>query len=58
MPRLIYCAVHSLGLLFALYRIQGMGLLPTSASDWISSLRPPHALEHAAHSLLGGGGGQ
>lgn len=33
-PRLMYCAIHAAGLLFAVYRINMMGLLPTNLSDW------------------------
>jgi hypothetical protein len=33
-PRLVYCLVHLAGLLFAVYRVHAMGLLPTNVSDW------------------------
>lgn len=31
------------GLSFALYKLDGMGLLPTHASDWMSKLPAPQA---------------
>jgi hypothetical protein len=57
-PRITFCLVHSLGVGFALWKVNGMGLLPTHLSDWVSSMRPPAALEHAAASLLPGAWGQ
>lgn len=51
-PRITFCLVHSLGILFAVWKINGMGLLPTHLSDWVSSMRPPTVLEHAVGSLL------
>lgn len=47
MPRLLYCAIQLVGLAIALYKLNALGLLPTHASDWVSSLKPPTALEHA-----------
>ncbi|KAL4444681.1 hypothetical protein ABPG77_002498 [Micractinium sp. CCAP 211/92] len=52
LPRLTYCAIHGLGVAFAVYKINSMGLLPTHLSDWLSSMRPPTVLEHAAGNLL------
>ena len=45
--RLAFCAVQIAGLAMALYKLNAMGLLPTHASDWLSGMKPPHALEHA-----------
>jgi hypothetical protein len=53
-PRLTFCLVHGLGVAFALWKINGMGLLPTHLSDWVSSMRPPTFAEHALTSLLQG----
>ena len=39
-PRLVFCAVQAGGLLFALSRLNGMGLLPTRAADWAAGLPP------------------
>ena len=44
-PRALYCSIQMAGLLFALYRLNGMGLLPTHTSDFASALLPPRALE-------------
>jgi hypothetical protein len=52
MPRITFCLVHSLGLAFAVWKIAGMGLLPTHLSDWVSSMRSPVVLEHAVGNLL------
>ena len=41
LPRLLYCAINGLGLAFAGYRINQMGLLPTHLSDWVSSIQAP-----------------
>lgn len=38
-PRLIFCGIHFLGLLFAIYRVNMMGLLPTHVSDWLSLIQ-------------------
>ncbi len=47
-PRALYCAIHLAGLLFALYRLNGMGMLPTHVSDFASALLPPRAAEFSA----------
>lgn len=52
MPRLVYCAVNGLGLAFAAYRINLMGLLPTHLSDWVSSIDAPQVMEHSAGGML------
>ena len=41
LPRLVFCGVNGLGLAFAAYRINLMGLLPTHLSDWVSSIQAP-----------------
>jgi ER membrane protein complex subunit 4 len=46
-PRALYCAVHVGQLIFAAYKLDKMGLLPTHASDWSSQLKPPVYLERA-----------
>ena len=47
-PRLLFCAIQAAGLAFAVYRLNVMGLLPTTVSDWVSGLPPPAATEFAA----------
>lgn len=51
-PRATFCLLHGAGLAFAVWKVHGMGLLPTHLSDWVSSMRPPAALEHLAPNLL------
>lgn len=38
-PRVLFCGIHLLGLIFALYRVNMMGLLPTHVSDWLSLIQ-------------------
>lgn len=45
LPRLLYCLIQCGQLVFGLYKLNGMGLLPVYASDWISSLKVPEMLE-------------
>ena len=46
-PRALYCAVYVGQLVFAAYKLDKMGLLPTHASDWSSQLQPPVYLERS-----------
>jgi ER membrane protein complex subunit 4 len=46
-PRLIFCAIQLGQLLFAAHRLNGMGLLPTFASDWMSQMTAPQVTEIA-----------
>ena len=46
-PRLIFVAVQLGQLCFAAYKLDGMGLLPTYASDWMSQMTAPHVIERA-----------
>lgn len=39
-PRALYCAVYVGQLIFAAYKLDKMGLLPTHASDWASQIPP------------------
>uniref|UniRef100_A0A7S1SMW7 ER membrane protein complex subunit 4 n=1 Tax=Tetraselmis chuii TaxID=63592 RepID=A0A7S1SMW7_9CHLO len=40
-PRLLFILIQFGGLLFAVYKLNGMGLLPTHASDWYDTSVPP-----------------
>ncbi len=40
-PRLLYCLIQAGGLAFGLWKLNTMGLLPTHASDYVSSLKVP-----------------
>lgn len=51
-PRLLYCLIHLGGLAFGLWKLAGMGLLPTHASDFVSAMSVPQPLEWSAGSLL------
>ena len=44
-PRLLFCAVQVAGLAFALHKLNGMGLLPTTPSDYAGLLEAPRARE-------------
>jgi dolichol kinase len=37
-PRVSYCLIHLAGLLFAIYRVALMGLLPINVGDWSGSI--------------------
>lgn len=37
-PRVSYCLIHLAGLLFAIYRVGLMGLLPVNVGDWSGSI--------------------
>ena len=50
-PRLVFCAIQIAGLLFALNKLQGMGLLPTNPSDYVSFLKLPVANEYASGGI-------
>lgn len=45
LPRLLYCLINLGGLAFGLWKVNGMGLLPTHASDYVSAMTVPQA-EH------------
>lgn len=51
-PRATFCLLHGAGLAFAVWKINAMGLLPTTLSDWVAAMRPPVYAEHAAANLL------
>lgn len=39
-PRALFVAIQAGGLMFAIYKLNGMGLLPTHPSDWFDSSVP------------------
>lgn len=53
LPRLLYCVINLGGFIFALWKVNGMGLLPTHASDYVSAMKIPQAqqLAQGAFSL-------
>ncbi|KAG2437057.1 hypothetical protein HYH02_011318 [Chlamydomonas schloesseri] len=50
-PRALYCLVHLGQLIFGLYKLSAMRLLPSSPSDFISTMPVPPVLEHAYPAL-------
>ncbi|KAK2077346.1 hypothetical protein QBZ16_004980 [Prototheca wickerhamii] len=50
-PRLIYCVINALGLAFACYRLNGMGLFPTHLTDWAGTIEAPRVPEVATQGL-------
>eukprot|EP00879_Flechtneria_rotunda_P003947 GHRR01004187.1.p1 GENE.GHRR01004187.1~~GHRR01004187.1.p1 ORF type:complete len:173 (+),score=50.91 GHRR01004187.1:209-727(+) len=50
-PRLLYCVINIGQFIFALYKLNAMGLLPTHASDWLSAVAAPQAVEHSYGAL-------
>lgn len=50
-PRLLYCLVHLGQLVFGLYKLSAMRLLPSASSDFISTMPVPPVLEHAYPAL-------
>lgn len=50
-PRLLFVAIQFGGLLFTMYKLNGMGLLPTHASDWYDTTVPP-VLEFSSGGAL------
>jgi hypothetical protein len=50
-PRLIFCMIQFGQVLFGLHKLNSMGLLPTHASDWLSSVAAPVSIEQAYGAL-------
>ncbi|KAJ3683866.1 hypothetical protein LUZ60_014093 [Juncus effusus] len=46
-PRLIFIALNLAGLGLGIWKLNTLGLLPTHASDWVSSLPPAKEVEFA-----------
>ncbi|KAF9583067.1 hypothetical protein BGW38_010327, partial [Lunasporangiospora selenospora] len=47
-PKLTFVAMQILTILLGMWKLNAMGLLPTSHSDWLAFLEPKTALEYAA----------
>lgn len=52
LPRITYCAVQMGQFIFAMYKLNTMGLLPTYASDWVSMLDGPSVAELSVGAIL------
>lgn len=50
-PRVLFIALHSVVLLYALYKLDKMGLLPTHVSDWLPHIPPPQQLESSSMGI-------
>ena len=50
-PRLLYCVVQFAQIVFGLWKLDGMGLLPVYPSDWISTMAVPQSLERSFSTL-------
>ncbi|WIA16366.1 hypothetical protein OEZ86_007857 [Tetradesmus obliquus] len=50
-PRLLYCVINAGQFVFALHKLNAMGLLPTHPSDWLSAIAVPASLEHSYGAL-------
>lgn len=48
LPKLTFVALQLLTILFGMYKLNAMGLLPTSHSDWLAFMDPKTPLEYAA----------
>lgn len=44
-PLLLYMAINVGGLMIGMWKLNGLGLLPTHPSDWLSTLPPRQVLE-------------
>lgn len=51
LPRLLFVALHCATMLYALSKLEKMGLLPTHASDWVPNSPPLPPLETASAGL-------
>lgn len=52
LPRLTFCAIQLGQFVFAMYKLNTMGLLPTYASDWVSTLEAPSMAQHSLGGAL------
>lgn len=50
-PRALFVLLHSLALLYALYKLDKMGLLPTHVSDWRPHVAPAPQLEFSSMGI-------
>ncbi|KAJ2355937.1 hypothetical protein IWW50_004734 [Coemansia erecta] len=47
MQKLVYVAINVAGVLFGIYRLSIMGLLPTTSSDWLAFIPAKQYLEYS-----------
>ncbi|CAO0799239.1 unnamed protein product [Mucor circinelloides] len=48
MPKLTFIGLHIVTILLGVYKVNAMGLLPNTASDWLAFIKPKEILEYAA----------
>ncbi|OBZ84204.1 ER membrane protein complex subunit 4 [Choanephora cucurbitarum] len=48
MPKLTFIGLHFVTILLGIYKVNVMGLLPTTVSDWLAFIPPKQVLEFAA----------
>ncbi|KAJ2717200.1 hypothetical protein H4R19_000144 [Coemansia spiralis] len=48
MQKAVFVAINLAGILFGVYRLSIMGLLPTTSSDWLAFIPPKTYTEHSA----------
>ncbi|KAG9130720.1 hypothetical protein Leryth_012679 [Lithospermum erythrorhizon] len=51
LPKLVYIALNLVGLGIGVWKLNTLGLLPTHASDWVSSLPPAQEVEYSGGGL-------
>uniref|UniRef100_A0A5B7B628 ER membrane protein complex subunit 4 n=1 Tax=Davidia involucrata TaxID=16924 RepID=A0A5B7B628_DAVIN len=51
-PKLVFIALNLVGLALGVWKLNTLGLLPTHASDWVSSLPPAQEVEYSGGGIL------
>ncbi|WMV40300.1 hypothetical protein MTR67_033685 [Solanum verrucosum] len=51
-PKLVFIALNLVGLGLGVWKLNTLGLLPTHASDWVSSLPPAQEVEYSGGGFL------
>ncbi|GLJ27615.1 hypothetical protein SUGI_0541830 [Cryptomeria japonica] len=51
LPKLVYIALNLAGMLLGIWKLNTLGLLPTHASDWVSSLAPALEIDYAGGGI-------
>eukprot|EP01018_Ginkgo_biloba_P006727 Gb_01078 [translate_table: standard] len=51
LPKVVYIALNLAGLLLGIWKLNTLGLLPTHASDWVSSLSPAPEIEYSGGGI-------
>ncbi|KAI7997898.1 ER membrane protein complex subunit 4 [Camellia lanceoleosa] len=50
-PKLLFIALNLGGLALGVWKLNSLGLLPTHASDWVSSLPPAQEVEYSSGGM-------